>query len=150
MTDEFLRKPENCPGKHPQQATMRSLLTMLGIIIGIASVIMIVAVGNGATGEVVAMFEQLGANTIELGTTSEAMETDAITFEDLAAIKEKLPSGKNTPPPCWATAARSAPKRGSDGFVVTAGSADLQYVYTQEFVTGRFFFWKMNTIPPAR
>ena len=78
--------------------TMRSLLTMLGIIIGIASVIMIVSVGNGATGEVVALFEQLGANTIELGTTSEAMETAAITNEDLAAIKEKLPSEKYASP----------------------------------------------------
>ena len=52
--------------------TMRSLLTMLGIIIGIASVIMIVSVGNGATGQVISMFEQLGANTIEVSTTSAA------------------------------------------------------------------------------
>ncbi len=118
--------------------TMRSLLTMLGIIIGIASVIMIVSVGNGATGEVVAMFEQLGANTIELGTTSEAMETDAITFEDLAAIKEKLPSVKYASP-LLGNRGTVSTENGEATAVVTAGSADLQYVYTQEFVTGRFF-----------
>ena len=118
--------------------TMRSLLTMLGIIIGIASVIMIVSVGNGATGEVVAMFEQLGANTIELGTTSEAMETDAITFEDLAAIKEKLPSVKYASP-LLGNRGTVSTENGEATAVVTAGSADLQYVYTQEFVTGRLF-----------
>jgi putative ABC transport system permease protein len=43
---------------------MRSLLTMLGIIIGIASVIAIVTVGNSLTSSITTTMEDMGANSI--------------------------------------------------------------------------------------
>lgn len=43
---------------------MRSFLTMLGIIIGVAAVIIIVSVVNGMTQDVVDQFESMGATTI--------------------------------------------------------------------------------------
>ena len=69
---------------------MRSLLTMLGIIIGIASVIMIVSVGSGATGQVVSMFEQIGANTVQVRVNSQnASDADYFTFEDKMCIRDR-------------------------------------------------------------
>ena len=41
---------------------MRSLLTMLGIIIGVAAVIIILALGNGLTGMVQQQVDKLGVN----------------------------------------------------------------------------------------
>lgn len=43
---------------------MRSFLTMLGIIIGIAAVIILVSVMNGLTGEVTSTFQEMGTTTI--------------------------------------------------------------------------------------
>jgi putative ABC transport system permease protein len=44
----------------------RSFLTMLGIIIGVASVILLVSVGQGLQLYITGQFEQLGANTINV------------------------------------------------------------------------------------
>ncbi|HEY2832168.1 MAG TPA: ABC transporter permease [Sporichthyaceae bacterium] len=43
---------------------MRSMLTMLGILIGVASVITLVAVGTGSSREVQASIDRLGSNTL--------------------------------------------------------------------------------------
>ncbi len=45
---------------------MRSILTMLGIIIGVAAVIVIVSMVNGVTNDIVSEFEKLGATTINV------------------------------------------------------------------------------------
>ena len=43
---------------------MRTLLTMLGIIIGVGAVIVMVAVGQGAKGEIQRRIDNLGTNMI--------------------------------------------------------------------------------------
>ena len=48
---------------------MRAMLTMLGIIIGIASVIAIVTVGNAMTRSVSSLLADLGANSIQIRIT---------------------------------------------------------------------------------
>ncbi|HEX6444013.1 MAG TPA: ABC transporter permease [Streptosporangiales bacterium] len=48
---------------------MRSALTMLGVIIGVGSVILIIAVGNGAGKAIEASIDQLGANTLTVFST---------------------------------------------------------------------------------
>ena len=45
---------------------MRALLTMLGIIIGISSVIAIVTVGQAMTGSVTSLLNDLGANSVQI------------------------------------------------------------------------------------
>ena len=42
----------------------RSILTMLGIIIGVASVILLVSIGHGLQKYITEQFEQLGANLV--------------------------------------------------------------------------------------
>ncbi len=53
---------------------MRSLLTMLGIIIGIASVIAIMTVGNSITSIVNSTMQDLGANNLEMGVMQKSQE----------------------------------------------------------------------------
>ncbi len=43
---------------------LRSFLTMLGVIIGVASVIILVSIVNGLTGKIVSTFDELGSNLI--------------------------------------------------------------------------------------
>ena len=83
---------------------MRSLLTMLGIIIGIAAVIGILTVGNGLTGSITGSMSSLGATNIsvflqEKGGGMGGMETilgvaspeeeDLITDEMLEALRQR-------------------------------------------------------------
>jgi macrolide transport system ATP-binding/permease protein len=54
---------------------LRTLLTMLGIIIGIASVICVVALGEGSQRQVLANINNLGTNTIEVFAGGRAGDT---------------------------------------------------------------------------
>ncbi|MDF2504364.1 MULTISPECIES: ABC transporter permease [Clostridium] len=66
---------------------MRSFLTMLGIIIGISSVIILVGIGQGTQKDVSDQIESLGTNLI----TANIMSSKSITIssEDLASLKTK-------------------------------------------------------------
>ncbi|ATE61809.1 MacB family efflux pump subunit [Thauera sinica] len=56
---------------------LRSFLTMLGIIIGVASVASVVAVGEGSRRQVLARIDQLGTSTIEVWAGRNWGDTDA-------------------------------------------------------------------------
>ena len=79
---------------------MRSLLTMLGIIIGVGAVIAMVAIGQGAQTSVEAQINSLGTNVILIfpGTTTKsgvsagAGTNTTLTEEDAKAIKEQCSS----------------------------------------------------------
>ena len=73
---------------------LRAALTMLGIIIGVASVIALVAVGNGATSGITRQLESLGTNllTVNPGSTTSGLVRGAagsatsLTVADATAI----------------------------------------------------------------
>ncbi|MGN0549661.1 MAG: ABC transporter permease [Acutalibacteraceae bacterium] len=68
---------------------MRSLLTMLGIIIGVASVIAIVTIGNGGRDYIVGMIEDMGSNAIQIAVNvNVANQSQYITEEDISLIKK--------------------------------------------------------------
>ncbi|MDX9994554.1 MAG: ABC transporter permease [Rhodocyclaceae bacterium] len=77
---------------------MRSALTMLGIIIGVAAVIVMVAVGSGARAQVEAQIKSLGANLMMVfsasptftGARAAAGATHTISEEDAYAIGREL------------------------------------------------------------
>ncbi len=79
---------------------MRSLLTMLGIIIGVAAVIAMVGIGNGAQASIDAQINSLGRNVILVfsGTTTRggvsagAGSSPSLTEEDAVAIKNECNS----------------------------------------------------------
>ncbi|OYP11618.1 macrolide ABC transporter permease, partial [Lachnotalea glycerini] len=77
----------------------RSLLTMLGIIIGISSVIMIIAIGNGAQSQITNELNSIaGGQAYIYLNDSKAQEADYITQEDVDAAKEKVPLIKGISP----------------------------------------------------
>ncbi len=69
---------------------MRALLTMLGIIVGIASVIAIVSLGEGGKQEVLGQFDQIGASTVMIQVRSSAAQSgDYITQKDIELIRNR-------------------------------------------------------------
>lgn len=76
---------------------MRSILTMLGIIIGVASVITMVTIGNGATAKVTQEIASLGSNLLSIRPGQRMgprREAGAISFtqEDVDAIRAQIVS----------------------------------------------------------
>lgn len=68
---------------------MRALLTMLGIVIGIAAVITIVAAGDGVKAYMNKQMEAVGTNTVVISVdTDEASDNELITNEDLEALMD--------------------------------------------------------------
>jgi len=81
---------------------MRSILTMLGIIIGVAAVIVVVALGQGATSGITDRIASMGSNLLMVmpGGSSGPVRGTAVgqlTWEDAQAIG-KLPLVKNVAP----------------------------------------------------
>ena len=74
---------------------MRALLTMLGIIVGIASVIAIVSLGEGGKSEVMSQFDKIGASTVTISVReSRARDVDYITMRDVEYIRENIDTVK--------------------------------------------------------
>lgn len=120
---------------------MRSFLTMLGIIIGIAAVIAILGVGNGATAEISGTFNNLGASTISLSVTDEATDTKAITDMDIEALKEAVPGIEHVSPDKTAYASMDSGFDSRDA-IISYGTPDLQYtnqMMESAIVYGRYF-----------
>jgi putative ABC transport system permease protein len=77
---------------------LRSALTMLGVIIGVASVIAMVAVGNGASAQVQATILSLGSNLITVtpanlsdqGLKGAGAQSQNLTEADMRALQEQL------------------------------------------------------------
>ena len=72
---------------------MRSFLTMLGIIIGIASVIMVVSMGEGSRASIESSFEDFGVNRVILamnGRASSFTNQDRLTLEDVVALEQNF------------------------------------------------------------
>ena len=69
---------------------MRSFLTMLGIIIGVGSVIILVSIMSGVTGQVTDMFEKLGTNTIQVMLFSRG-DTRTVEPDDMYHLADSNP-----------------------------------------------------------
>ena len=67
---------------------MRAFLTMLGIIIGVASVIILVSLMQGMTGEVTSMFEDMGTNTLTVMITGRG-SSRTVDVDDLYDLYEQ-------------------------------------------------------------
>ncbi len=79
---------------------LRSFLTMLGIVIGVAAVISLMAIGRGVTADILARIGSMGSDLITIspgasvgfgGVRSAGGSTQTLTQEDAAAISEQVP-----------------------------------------------------------
>jgi putative ABC transport system permease protein len=100
---------------------LRSFLTILGVVIGIAAVIILMSVGKGATASILSNFSSLGANTITVsgGSTSSsgvrgaAGSANTLTYEDAQAIANNVTDINGVAP------------TSSSGMQVIAGSQNM-------------------------
>ena len=83
---------------------MRSFLTVLGIVIGVAAVITMVTLGNGATRMVSDQISSLGSNLLilrpgqNLGPGRDSAGAPAFKLADVEAIENQVPSLKAVAP----------------------------------------------------
>lgn len=75
---------------------MRTLLTMLGIVIGVAAVIIMVSVGEGSAKQVQSQVASLGSNLISVtitgrGAVSSLTLEEALAFEDIDGVEAVSP-----------------------------------------------------------
>lgn len=119
---------------------MRSLLTMLGIIIGISSVIMIIGAGTGAKDYIVSMIEDMGSNAIMISTdTTTAQESDYITLDDVDAIKSKVNNVDGCSPIMLGFGNATINDQKSATCMMVGVSADIRYAMTSDCAYGRYF-----------
>lgn len=117
----------------------RSILTMLGIIIGISSVIMVISIGNGLRGQVNSELEGLAGGQIAFYVDSTRKDT-TVTFgqADFDAIQTQIAHVKGVTPSygTWGTA--EGPK-GDFDISMTGGTVGLQYITSDPVIKGKYF-----------
>ena len=119
----------------------RSFLTMLGIIIGISSVILIVSTGSGVKGGVSGQLNDLVGGYVQLYADNDEQNSDYIEFtdEDLDVITEKIDHIKGATDMWMFNGAQTQSTKGTFDTAVTFGNESLQYYNTAPMLKGRYF-----------
>lgn len=118
---------------------VRSLLTMLGIIIGIASVIILVSLMNGLTSEITSIFDDFG--TTSLTTTITPRSTKELKPEELYDFVEQNPGlYANVSPSVSVSGEVKTPDSGDDTITSSATGVSEGYydIKRVEMSFGRF------------
>ena len=76
--------------KSLKSSKMRAFLTMLGIIIGVASVIILVSLMNGLSQDMTSQFESMGTNTITVNVMGRGTNR-TLAIEDVESLVEENP-----------------------------------------------------------
>lgn len=120
---------------------MRSVLTMLGIIIGITSVIMIVGAGTGVRDYIIGLIEDMGSNAVLVSCdTTQATDSDYITLEDVDNIKTKVSGVERCSPMLMGFGNATIDKTATEATVMMVGvNSDVQFAMTNTCEYGRFF-----------
>ncbi len=118
----------------------RSFLTMLGIIIGISSVIMIISIGNGVKGGINNELNSMAGGQIYLYSYGDNDEGISVEFtdEDIQAILEKVPHVKAATPN-WGFQGTASGRKGIFNASASFGMPGLQYANSDPIIKGRYF-----------
>lgn len=123
---------------------LRSFLTMLGIIIGISSVITIISLGKGGKEIITSQLEKVGSSTIQINVDRErASRDDYITLTDIENINEDSESVKYVTPGILRIGVciyNDVEKKA----YVTGVNTDYKYIENAELLYGRYFTEKEN------
>ena len=116
---------------------MRSLLTMLGIIIGVAAVIVIISLGDGMNEMINSEFEKMGTNLLQVQIMDRGAAS-SISQEEMYALKEENPSLIAAMSPSVSCAA--AVKTGAETLSTSVTGVGEEYlaVKSLELRAGRF------------
>lgn len=120
---------------------MRSLLTMLGIIIGISSVIMIIGAGTGVRDYIVGLIEDMGSNAVLVSVdATSATDNDYITLDDVQNIKDKVNGVERCSPMLVGFGRATIDKTATEATAMLIGvNSDVQFALPNNCVYGRFF-----------
>lgn len=137
-----------------RQSKWRSVFTMMGIIIGVSSVITIVSFGEGLKQQIGGQIDQLGSNVISVrsgrlvnrnagGDISGVnllafLSTSTITNKDIDSLK-KVPSVDSVVPINFVTSSAKSNTKKSDNLFVVGTSPQMPDVLHQKIQYGAFF-----------
>lgn len=123
---------------------LRSFLTMLGIIIGVAAVITILAVGNGATDVITETFTDVGATTVTLSINDPDGEIsgEPITLEDFDVLSEAIDELEYISPLVRISGQVRIADTTSKTTIIEAANLDTQHTtqtMSSQLIAGRYF-----------
>lgn len=117
----------------------RSLLTMLGIIIGISSVITIMSVGAGFKNEMNKQLDSIAGGQIYLYLSDEGQKREEyMTEDDFAQIESKI-DGVTGTSPVFGAAGSTKTLKGEFTVNLTGGGTAQQEISKWKVVRGRYF-----------
>tara|TARA_R110000772_G_scaffold215694_2_gene326240 strand:+ start:82537 stop:83742 length:1206 start_codon:yes stop_codon:yes gene_type:complete len=124
--------------------SLRSFLTVLGIVIGVGAVIAMVTIGNGTAAKVSADLAKLGTNLLfvrpgQFGPGRATSDAKPFTFRDVEALRDQLHGVRAVAPIAQTSATVIA---GSESRKTTVAGTDNAYLTTQNWTLseGRAFF----------
>jgi putative ABC transport system permease protein len=127
-----------------QRNALRSLLTVLGVVIGVGAVIAMVTIGNGTTAKVTADLAKLGSNLLfvspgQFGPGRASSEAKSFNARDVEAMKTQLTGVKAVAPLAQKSATVIS---GTDNRITVVTGTDNDYFITQDWSlkAGRQFF----------
>lgn len=123
---------------------LRSFLTMLGIIIGVAAVITILAVGNGATDVITETFTDVGATTVTLSVSDpdDEISGEPITLEDFDVLSESIDELEYISPLVRISGQVRTVDDTSKTTIIEAANLDTQHTtqtMASQLIAGRYF-----------
>lgn len=116
----------------------RSILTMLGIIIGISSVIMVVSIGNSAKGTINDELNGIAGGELYVYVNSDQQADSSLTLDDLNAIKERVAHVKDVTMSIGGQGTAKGVIKNSDA-QISGGTTGLEYVSKEDVIKGRYF-----------
>ncbi len=118
----------------------RSFLTMLGIIIGISSVIMIISIGEGIKGGVNDELNAMAGGQIYIYSYGDNEDDITVEFtqEDMDAIVEKVPHVKAVTP-SWSASAHCEGRKGDFSTTISFGTTGQEYAINDPVIKGKYF-----------
>jgi putative ABC transport system permease protein len=127
---------------------LRTLLTMLGMIFGVAAVLAMLSIGAGAQQQVMAFIEDLGVRNliIEARETTEfqafqkiRQQSPGLTFQDVRAIQAALPDIESLTPRKRFAPNQVVPKPTGGMPVVYGVGANYLQISSLKLTSGRYF-----------
>lgn len=118
----------------------RSVLTMLGIIIGIMSVITLVSLMNGITNEVEGLFDEMGTTSITVSITNRG-SSRKVTAEDMYEVAEENPDLIAGLSPSVTIAATVRSRNSSDSITTRVTGVSEVYAEMTKKVVGQGSFF---------
>jgi putative ABC transport system permease protein len=126
---------------------LRSFLTMLGIIIGVASVIALMSIGKGSTAQILENIQSMGANVITIsggasfgpgGVRGAGGSAQTLTLEDAEAISEQV-AYIEAVAPSYSTSLQLVAGAQNTNAQVTGTTPEYMSLNNLEIASGAFF-----------